>query len=175
MPWQVDNVEWVSVQSKVERVHGKVQTAFGKEYPSIKALAEAFGLGTSTLKYRINNQGMTPEEAVTKPKGPSSGKSFEYQGIRYKSRHAAAVALAPKYNLTYHQAKDRLTRKVPLDKKSSLKPCRINGIDFPSHAAAATHFGVKKGTFSKRKFLGWTLEQALGLEPPPCLGNVKSQ
>lgn len=118
LPWQVDNVNWVSVQSKIENVHGKTQKAFGKEYPSIKALAEAFGIGTSTLKYRINAKGMTPEDAVKTPKGPSSGQPFEYQGVIYKSRHAAAVVLAPKYGLTYHQARDRLTRKVPLDKKS---------------------------------------------------------
>ena len=47
-------------------------------------------------------------------------------------------------------------------------PVKINGSAFPSLSAAAIAYGVKTGTVHSRFHVkGWTIEQAVGVDPPP--------
>jgi len=73
-PWGPENCYWGNDTEFVQSIHGKPLTAHGKSYPSMKALADAFGIGYSTLKNRINVQKLTPEDAVDLPLGPTAGK-----------------------------------------------------------------------------------------------------
>jgi hypothetical protein len=49
----------------------------------------------------------------------------------------------------------------------------VDGQEFPSNARAAKHFGINEGTWRKRLELGWTLNQAAGIEPPPAKLKAK--
>ncbi|WP_162520873.1 GIY-YIG nuclease family protein [Pseudaquabacterium pictum] len=71
-PWGPGNVEWVTVQTKVARTHGKAISVNGVEYPSLTAIAKAHGIGVSTFKNRIYKQGMSAEQAVVAPLGGTS-------------------------------------------------------------------------------------------------------
>lgn len=71
-PWGPGNFYWGNNVEFVQSIHGKTISAHGKSYPSIKALADAFDIGYSTLKNRINVQKMTPEDAVELPLRPTA-------------------------------------------------------------------------------------------------------
>lgn len=45
-------------------------------------------------------------------------------------------------------------------------PVIIRGINFPSKSAAARHYGISTKAMQTRLNKGWTLEQALDLDPP---------
>jgi group I intron endonuclease len=73
-PWGPGNWCWGNDTEFIQSIHGKPISAHGKSYPSLKALAEAFGIGYSTLKNRIRVQKLSPEDAVDLPLGPTNGK-----------------------------------------------------------------------------------------------------
>ena len=55
---------------------------------------------------------------------------------------------------------------------STAKPIKIEGIEYPSYAAAADHYGVEPGTFNLRvSRLGWSPEEAAGLRPRRAYGR----
>lgn len=71
-PWGPENFAWLTQQQKIEADHGKSIVCNGLEYPSLKAVALAHGLGESTLKDRIRRQNLTVEDAVQRPLGAAS-------------------------------------------------------------------------------------------------------
>jgi hypothetical protein len=111
-PWGSDNVEWVSRKEKVQRQHGEAMMVYGRLYPSIGAVAEAFHIPESTLKYRIRHSALSPEEAVERPPGKTSRRSrteaFRADGMFFPSKCRAILSIATKYGLTEGQAKYRL-------------------------------------------------------------------
>ncbi|MFC1797005.1 GIY-YIG nuclease family protein [Pseudomonadota bacterium] len=73
-PWGPENWRWGSAIEAVESVHGKPLVVHGIGYASRNALARKFGISYSTLKHRLDKQGLSPEEAVEKPLGRTSPK-----------------------------------------------------------------------------------------------------
>lgn len=112
--WGPANFEWVTVQRKIEKSHGKTIRAHGVEYPSLTAFAGAFGIGVSTLKDRLRRQGMTPEQAVSIPLSATSYRNSP-EGIVvdakvFRSKRQAILYLAKRREITEYQAKVRLAR-----------------------------------------------------------------
>lgn len=58
-PWGTSNWKWGTTQEMIESTHGKSFTVNDVTYPSLRAVAEKFDIGYSTLKNRIGNQGLT--------------------------------------------------------------------------------------------------------------------
>ena len=112
-PWGQGNVEWVSIQTKVERVHGKGLVVHGVAYPSITAVANAHGIAVSTLKFRVNQKGMTVEQAIVAPLGPTSfgraNQPIMVDGREFSSKRSAILYIAKSRGITEHQAKYRLS------------------------------------------------------------------
>lgn len=110
-PWGPGNFEWVSIQTKVERTHGKVLMVNGVAYPSLNAIAKAHGIGVSTLKNRVNQQGMSVEQAIAAPLGATSykqaGQLIMVDGHEFRSKRKAILYVAETRGLTEHQAKYR--------------------------------------------------------------------
>ena len=102
-PWGHDNVEWVSRKEKVQRQHGEAVVVHGRLYPSIGAVAEAFQIPESTLKYRIRQNGLSPAEAVERPPGKTSRRSrteaFRADGMFFLSKRQAILSIAARYGL----------------------------------------------------------------------------
>lgn len=166
LPWGKNNFEWSTKKERVARTFGDEYDINGTIYNSLTAVAEAYGINLTTLKYRIEKLNMNIEEAVNKKLGKTSKNNrggIVFEGIRFGSANKAHIYAAQKYNISLSKAKDRITRGLPLDKPDHAIPCVVNGINFKSESAAAAHFGINKSTFQKRKRLGWSLEQALGL------------
>jgi hypothetical protein len=161
-----NNFEWSTKKERVARTFGEKCVLNGIIYNSLTAVAETSGINLTTLKYRISKLDMNIEEAVNKMLGKTSKNNrdgFVFEGIHFDSANKAHIYAAQKYNISLSKAKDRITRGLPLDKPDHAISCVVNGIDFKSESAAAAHFGINKSTFQKRKRLGWSLEQALGL------------
>jgi hypothetical protein len=112
-PWGPDNVEWVSTQTKMEKLHGKELTVHGVVYPSLNAVAKAHGIGISTLKNRVTQQGMSVEQAIALPLAVTSFKSADapimVDGKQFRSKRRAILYIAETRGLTEHQAKYRLS------------------------------------------------------------------
>lgn len=112
-PWGPGNVEWVTVHTKVERTHGKALVVNGQVFPSLTAVARAYGIGVSTLRNRINQQGMSVAEAVVAPLGATSyrqgGQRIMVDGQEFQSKNRAILYLADTRGITEHQAKYRFS------------------------------------------------------------------
>lgn len=166
LPWGKNNFEWTTKKERVTKTFGGKYIVEGIIYNSLTAVAEKYEINLTTLKYRIDKLHMNVEEAVNKKLGKTSKNNsggIVFEGIRFDSANKAHIYAAQKYNISLSKAKDRITRGLPLDKPDHAIPCVVNGINFKSESAAAAHFGINKSTFQKRKRLGWSLEQALGL------------
>jgi hypothetical protein len=112
-PWGPNNFEWVDTQTKIERVHGKVVVVQGVTYPSLKSVAIKYEIGFSTLKDRIERQGMSIDSAVSMPLAVTSYKrndaSILVDGIIFRSKRQAIFYIAKTRALTEDQAKYRLS------------------------------------------------------------------
>jgi hypothetical protein len=112
-PWGPGNIEWVSVQTKVERTHGKALEVHGVVFPSLSAVAKAYGIGTSTLKNRLAQQGMSVEQAIDMPLAVTSYKNaidpITVDGRQFRSKRQAILYIAETRGLKEHQAKYRFT------------------------------------------------------------------
>lgn len=110
--WGPGNFEWVDTQTKVERTHGKALVVNGVSYPSLKAVAEAHGIGVSTFKHRITHQGMSVDQALSAPLSATSYRKAAQQividGKTFRSKRQAILYIAETRKLTEHQAKYRL-------------------------------------------------------------------
>lgn len=112
-PWGPGNVEWVSNREKIERTHGKELTVHGVLFPSLTAVAKAHGIGISTLKNRVFQQGMSIEQAIAVPLGATSHRRLDehitVDGKQFRSKRQAILYIAETRGLTEHQAKYRLS------------------------------------------------------------------
>ena len=96
----------------------------GVLYPSMAALAEAYGLRRDTLNLRLKKH--IPLEMSRYAKGV-----ITYHGIDYPSM----TALAEHFELNLSTCQMRLKRGVPLDRplrKGALKPCEYRGRRYES-------------------------------------------
>lgn len=76
----------------------------------------AHGIGTSTLKYRIRQGGMSPEEAVGKPMSEKlKRKPVTIDGTLLRLMNAAAKYLADRGELTIGRARHRLQNGDSVD------------------------------------------------------------
>ena len=110
-PWGPTNWRWGSAQEAVEAVHGTKVVVKGKTYPSLHAVARHFDIGYSTLKNRIQSQGLTLDQAVEKPIGKTSFRKSNgghvVEGQSFRSKRQALLYIAEKYGITEGQAKYR--------------------------------------------------------------------
>ena len=99
------------------RYRKKIAGPDGKEYKSIKALAEKYGCNYGTITSRLE-RGMSLKDALSKEKIPSgcSGKKIVGpDGKEYKS----IKALAEAYGCKYYIVKYRLNKGYPIEKALS--------------------------------------------------------
>jgi group I intron endonuclease len=120
-PWCGGNVKWVTKKTAIEEIHGKQLIVEGKVYPSLNAVAREYGIGRTTLRNRIEVQGLTIDDAVRKQLSPTS-KSIRkdpivIDGNEFPSINQAAKFAAKRYRLSFDQARDRIRRGVPLKRK----------------------------------------------------------
>ncbi len=141
----------------------------GKPFESTAALARHYGISYKTLHARLQS-GWTLERAVDEP----IGTLVTFRGKPFKSDSA----LARHYGISPSNLHSRLAMGWPLEQALGLETrpkqtrnaaikVEFGGETFESMTDLAAHYGVKAPTFCVRRKAGWTLEQALGVEPRP--------
>lgn len=149
-------------------------------FPTLSAAAEHFELDEALIRARIDAMGWSIEEAVgliDRPKTKYSPKGkIEIAGQTFESHKAAAAHFGigfqryslrvTRYGWTPEQA---LGVEPPPNGSSgvSVAVTLKDGQRFKSLSAAASHFGVHQALAAHRRSIGWTLEQALGIEEKP--------
>jgi len=146
----------------------------GKSYSSIAELAQAFNLHPSSVGRRLRD-GWTPEQAVgiqaRKRLGHPNRVSF--QGVHYRD----LVELANAYGVDPRNLRFRLSAGYSLKDaiEGDFRP-RVSGVaktvtfdgkHFDSYEALGKAYGQKASNVLRRLGRGWTLGQALLLEPSP--------
>lgn len=150
----------------------------GVRYKNLAALSAAFGLPVKRLESRLR-LGWSFDAAVDNPSrqfhrntnpynltGDVSVRTLaEREGVNHKLVYERlksgwsmqeALEIVPRHS----RLKDNPTGRTARDKEVF-----VSGHRFRSHAQAAKHFGIKEGAWRKRISLGWSPEQAAGLEP----------
>lgn len=151
----------------------------GAHFPSIKALAEHYGLSKEKVVRRLA-QGWSPEQAVglaeRNREGSPTGFPLEFGGVRYPSLAQAARALGLDPRTIANRVAKGYTPEDALRGKlkghtanaaNAAKPIEFGGNTFPSQTELAERYGQLWRVVSKRMALGWTIEQALGIEDAP--------
>lgn len=114
-PFSQGNFKWMTNPDRMKHQHGKSIFCHGQQYFSLQELADAYDVKVSTLKNRLFQQFLTPEQAVATKRGPTSAKPIFVDGERFPSITRAAKTIAERFvNVTADQARDRLKRKVPI-------------------------------------------------------------
>jgi hypothetical protein len=113
--WGASNFKWVSVQEKINISHGISMMVKGISYPSFTAVAIKFGIGSGTLRDRIERHGMSLDAAVDVPLAATSYKLLKTQilidGKSFRSRRQASIYLMTK-GLTEYQAQIKVNAIV---------------------------------------------------------------
>lgn len=151
-----------------------------KEYPSIKAAAEAHKIPAYRVTQRLKH-GWTPEEALglksRESKVNTTAISFKCRGKSYRS----VGAFCREFNLTpqhvsYHMLKGRTpeeildrhegksAKKTGLLSIKDLAPFKVAGETFHTAAQLARHFGKDTAKVTGRLRNGWSAEKAVDLD-----------
>jgi hypothetical protein len=165
---------------------GKQYNSFSECYNDNKDIAR---VSIPTFVKRIR-EGMPIEEALKTPKGRTLVTrlgSHLVDGVEYENLPSIARAYGLKESLVYRRyhrglrGTDLIPPKLrkdyvpppPKPKKPSKWQIEIKGVTYKSLRDACRALGVKVHTFRNRRNEGYSVEQALGLEPivkPPRKG-----
>lgn len=147
----------------------------GKEYSSIKILCAERRVGYSLVVGRLG-RGWTLEQALGEHTAPirkgTTSKAIEFDGKIYES--VAELALFLGIDPSTFRARLYKGKTVEQAAQGERKPILGNrktfqafGKEWESHAAFGRHFGINYSVVRRRIARGWTMEQAVGLEPEP--------
>ncbi len=147
----------------------------GVTYGSVLELAERFRIHPSTVARRLRD-GWSPEAAVgihAKPKRQGHGASVTYKGKQYPN----LKALADELQIDVDTFRARLARGYSLEDAATgqMKPrvsavaeaVDFEGKKYPSKDSLAKAHGTTWSVVGRRLSRGWTMRQALNLDPEP--------
>ncbi len=144
-------------------------------FPTLKAAALHHGLASNAVSVRLRD-GWSLDEAlgiVARARSKWSGEPVTVHGVNYPSRAAACNALGLDPRLVHVRLKsgrsvDEAFGIQDFDYKSKPQSLTLEGRAFPTLKAAAQFYGISKDVLNARvNRYGWTLSQALGIEPRP--------
>lgn len=147
----------------------------GVVYDSLLLLSQCFGVHQSTVARRLRD-GWSPEEAVgisPKPKRKGHGTSVTYMGKSYPH----LKALADELQIDANTFRARLARGYSLEDAAAgqMRPrvsalsetIDFDGKKYPSKDSLAKSHGTTWSVVGRRLLRGWTMRQALGIDPEP--------
>ena len=149
----------------------------GLKFEQLKEACEYFDLDYAKASYRLRKNwtleqvfGIDPPPENTAKNAP---KFYSFEGRKYNS----ATELASEFGVSANKFTRRLSEGWTLEealelveKKYSGKPQEVSveGRKFATRNDAARFYGINVGTVSSRmNKMGWVIEQALELVPPP--------
>lgn len=143
-------------------VTGNVVRAFGKTWKNQMAFAREFGINYDTLRRRINEGGMTYEEAVAKPVCKRM-KFTDHCGQTFDSVAEAARYHGVSYSRLAGALKDGLNVEEAFKKAGETKPPVKDhlGRCYTSKVVMCNVYNISTRLFNRREKLGWDLERIL--------------
>ena len=144
----------------------------GIRYPSITSAALALGLHPTTLARRLRD-GWDIDEAIgAKPhRKTMPGQRLRYRGTTYPSIRALAKEVGVRSaTLQARLAKGCSVRQAvefQAHRVGHRKSVEFAGVVYESREKLAAKHGLRWGVVSRRVGRGWTMPQALGIDPPP--------
>lgn len=145
----------------------------GEPFESRAALATRYGINYGTLDTRLRLLGWTLEQALeleARPKQkPNRGTRVVCDGEAFDSQDV----LAARYGIKGGNLRKRLKRGWTPEQAAGLDASKVrativvDGVEFPSIAAATRHYGIDyKRVFARLNSCGWTVDQAFGIDDP---------
>ena len=147
----------------------------GHQFDSITTLSHHFGISKQKVTRRLAG-GWTPEQAVgivpPRKRSGSTGKPLLFEGVRYGSLVAAAEAMGldPKRiasRVAKGYAPEDALRGNLKGRTGPGKAIEFRGEVYRSREQLCSQFGQHWRNVQKRVNRGWTMEQALQIEPAP--------
>lgn len=149
----------------------------GREFPSVKAMCEAWDLDVSTFRHRLE-LGMSLREALTVPKNatPSAKTAKDHTGQEFGSIQDMCKAWGIDYTLyanrVAHGWDTGRALTEPIRERSGTVPatdhlCRT----FPSVTAMCREWGISPGVYKERLREGMDTEEALTMPNRPQEGR----
>ncbi|WP_158514353.1 GIY-YIG nuclease family protein [Nioella sediminis] len=170
-PWEPGNCVRLDHREIVRRTHGQAFSALGQTWATKQDALDAYGIARNTFDLRLR-AGLSVDEALTRPLGPTSKAPITVDGECFESRNQACLALSARYGMTPDQVKDYLVREIPTAewpkhgqhvRTGSGVPVayEVDGVRYASEKAMCRAFGIPNGTFQKRRKNGMTVDAAL--------------
>lgn len=150
----------------------------GREFPSERAMAEAWGLDDTTY-YSRKSYGWTTEKILTTPMlgpdtKPTAKPCTDHLGREFPSEKDMAEAWGLTSDIYYSRKKQGWSTEQILATPAAktAKPCTDHtGREFPSEADMAGAWGLTCDTYRNRRKRGWTMKKSLETpiqKPEPC-------
>ena len=143
-------------------------TYAGKEYPSVSALAEAYGLTLKNCSARLARGRPLENKVTSHSKEGAPRKPVEYKGKTY----ASMAELAAAFSLNVKTCASRMKKGQPLEPKvlpmppNHCKPTTYDGREYPSVKALADAYGLDVRLCRRRLQLGVPLDRCAGTGKP---------
>ena len=150
-----------------ERFAAKPVTYAGKEYPSIAALAKAYGLGYKTCFARLRD-GLPLDAPINRHPLPYRGKPVTIDGREYPSTKDAAKALGIPYTTLCSRIRKGQDLSMP-KYADRCEPITYQGKEYPSVEALSRATGI-----SSRSWL-YRIRHNIPLDTPWGKGGYKQR
>lgn len=160
--------------------NNKLYEVDGKKYYGMQALADAYGASAHNLRWRIlrSPEPWTIKQALGLEAPPPFDplRNFNKVTVNGKSFKSCAAA-ARKYGIDIKKFRHRLWKGWSPEEALEIQPrekpftdpqakqITVQGKTFRSIRKAAEHYGINCYSVYQRITYGWTVEQALQLEP----------
>jgi hypothetical protein len=131
-----------------ERFAAKPVTYAGKEYPSIAALAKAYGLGYKTCFARLRD-GVPLDAPINRHPLPYRGKPVTFDGTEYPSTKDAAWALGIPYTTLCSRIRKGQDLSMP-KYADRCNPIVYQGKEYPSVEALSRATGINSRSWLYR-------------------------
>ena len=146
---------------RVGPIEGTTYVIDGVTYDSLAHLARSFGMLRETLANRVEEQGMTLEEAIKCEKNRHHIK-IVVKGKPYASLAAACKAHGADYALVYKRIEFGWdAERAVLEPKATGTTTTCHGVVFDSITALAKHYGLSVDKVHQRIKKGWSPEDAV--------------
>jgi hypothetical protein len=173
--YEKSNCRWATNKEQNRNKRNTRYVIFKGKKICMSELAEGYGQDASRIINRIKNLGWTPDQAVgiEKRVNPLTTE-LTFDGVTLPFKEMAA-----KYGKSVVCLHKRLESGMPLS-EALTRPIEARGgsvslerVTVRGETNTIKHFAKKYGqelpnVYARRDRLGWTLEQALGLDPRPA-------
>ena len=175
MGWSVEKALTFTIREESKH-KGSVVDHLGNEFKSLSQMLKHWGISPATYYNRTHKEGLSMEEALTKP----IAKKFSFQEVtdHLGNKYRSLSLMARTYGIKPITLSDRLERgwsirealTTPVDTSTLRKTVNVKGIKVQDHKGVwynsyyelAKAYGLTISTLYGRLVrLGWSIEKAL--------------